>query len=115
MYLLKKNKRIKEWKKLYFKRTYFYDQQTQKLPGNEIIFYQSIDGAVYVEVLYSKENIWLTQKRMAELFDTTPQNITQHLKNIYFEKEIDESATCKNFLQVQIEGEREVSRKVKFY
>lgn len=74
----------------------------EKLPDNQIAFYQSPDGSVNIEVLYAEENIWLTQKKMAELFDTTPQNITQHLKNIYAEGEVNQAATCKNFLQVQI-------------
>ena len=68
-----------------------------------------------IEVLFAKENIWLTQKKIAELFDTTPQNITQHLKNIYAEKEIEPEGTCKDFLQVQKEGEREVSRNASLY
>ena len=54
-----------------------------------------------IEVLYAEENIWLTQKKMAELFGTTPQNITQHLKNIYVKSEADQTATCKDFLQVR--------------
>jgi len=66
-------------------------------------------------VLYAEENIWLTQKKMAELFDTTPQNITQHLKNIYTEGEADQTATCKDFLQVQKEGKREVKRNASMY
>ena len=82
----------------------------KKLPDNQIAFYQAPDGSVNIEVLFAEENMWLTQKKMAELFDTTPQNITQHLKNIYFDKEIDESATCKDFLQVQSEGVRAVKR-----
>ena len=87
----------------------------KKLPDNQIAFYQSPDGSVNIEVLYTEENIWLTQKKMAELFDTTPQNITQHLKNIYAEGEADQSATCKDFLQVQKEGKREVERNTSFY
>ena len=79
----------------------------KKLPDNQIAFYQSPDGSVNIEVLYAEENIWLTQKKMAELFDTTPQNITQHLKNIYTESEADQTATCKDFLQVQKEDELE--------
>ena len=79
----------------------------KKLPDNQITFYQSPDGSVNIEVLYAEENIWLTQKKMAELFDTTPQNITQHLKNIYAEGEADQTATCKDFLQVQKEDELE--------
>ncbi|OIO75682.1 MAG: hypothetical protein AUJ85_02385 [Elusimicrobia bacterium CG1_02_37_114] len=87
----------------------------KKLPDNQIAFYQSPDGSVNIEVLYAEENIWLTQKKMAELFDTTVQNITQHLKNIYTEGESDQTATCKDFLQVQKEGEREVKRNTSFY
>jgi hypothetical protein len=61
------------------------------------------------------ETVWLTQKLMAELFQVKPQNITMHLKNIYDEKELSEEATCKEFLQVQTEGNRTVERKQKFY
>ncbi|MBI5798957.1 MAG: virulence RhuM family protein [Candidatus Yonathbacteria bacterium] len=87
----------------------------KKLPDNQIAFYQSPDGVVNIEVLYAEENIWLTQKKIAELFDTTPQNITQHLKNIYLEGEIDPTATCKDFLQVQDEGGRAIERNTKLY
>jgi len=87
----------------------------KKMPDNQITFYQSPDGSVNIEVLYAEENIWLTQKKIAELFDTTPQNITQHLKNIYIEGEADQTATCKDFLQVQQEGEREVKRNTSLY
>lgn len=52
---------------------------------------------------------------MAELFDTTPQNITQHLKNIYADGELDQGIICKDFLQVQNEGEKEVKRSTLFY
>lgn len=87
----------------------------KKIPDNQIIFYQTLDGQVSVEVLFAEENIWLTQKKMAELFDTTPQNITQHLKNVYTEKEVEEKSTCKDFLQVQNEGGHEVERNAKMY
>lgn len=52
---------------------------------------------------------------MAALFQTTPQNITIHLKNIFKESELEEKATCKDFLQVQKEGGREVKRKWNYY
>ena len=83
----------------------------KKMPDNQIVFYQSPDGSVNIEVLFAEENIWLTQKKMAELFGATPQNITQHLKNIYAEDEADQTATCKDFLQVQDEGGRAIERK----
>ncbi len=89
--------------------------RTSKIPDNQIAFYQSPDGSVNIEVFYAKENIWLTQKKMAELFNTTPQNITQHLKNIYTEGEIKHESTCKDFLQVQKEGNRNVKRDITFY
>ncbi len=87
----------------------------KKIPDNQITFYQSADGSVNIEVLYAEENIWLSQKKMAELFDTTPQNVTQHIKNVYKDKEVDKQSTCKDFLQVQIEGIREIERNTTFY
>ena len=90
-------------------------QTIKKIPDNQIVFYQSPDRSVNIEVLFAGENIWLTQKKMAELFDTTPQNITQHLKNIYAEGEADQTATCKDFLQVQQEGSREIKRNTAMY
>lgn len=61
------------------------------------------------------DTVWLTQKDMAELFQTTPQNITQHLASIYEEGELTESATCKEYLQVRSEGKRQVERSLKHY
>jgi hypothetical protein len=87
----------------------------KKIPDNQIAFYQSPDGSVNVEVLYAEENIWLTQKKMAELFDCSVDNISLHLKNIYQENEIDQKSTVEEFSVVQKEGKREVSRKVTFY
>jgi hypothetical protein len=82
---------------------------------NSFILYTTPEGAVKLNVLLQDETIWLTQKAMGILFDTTPQNITIHLKNIFESGELEEGATCKEFLQVQMEGEREVSRKQKMY
>jgi hypothetical protein len=81
----------------------------------ELILYQAEDETTQIEVHLKNENVWLTQKMMAELFQTTPQNITIHLKNIFDEGELQEDATCKDFLQVQNEGSRKVERKQKFY
>ena len=83
--------------------------------NTEIIIYQTEDGTTKLEVRLENETVWLTQKLMAELFQTTAQNITIHLKNIYGEGELEETATCKDFLQVQLEGGRQVERKQKFY
>jgi len=87
----------------------------KKIPDNQIAFYQSLDGSINIEVLFAEDNIWLTQKKMAELFETTPQNITQHLGNVYLEKEVDKMSTCKDFLQVQTEGKREIKRNSTMY
>lgn len=61
------------------------------------------------------ETVWLTQAQMAELFETTPQNITLHIKNIYIEQELIADSTCKDFLQVREEGSRMIKRMQKFY
>lgn len=82
---------------------------------NQIQLYTSADGQVSLSVSLDQETVWLTQAQMAELFSVTPQAITIHLKNIYAENELDEISTCKDFLQVQIEGSRTVSRKRKSY
>ena len=89
--------------------------KNKKLPDNQITVYQTPDGNINIEVLYSNENIWLPQKRMAELFGCSADNISMHLKNIYAEKELDESATAEDFSEVQIEGNREVIRSVRCY
>ncbi len=82
---------------------------------NPIGIYQTESGETTLEVKLDQDTVWLTQAQMSELFDVKPQNITMHLKNIYAEQELVESATCKDFLQVQTEGERKVSRKRKHY
>jgi hypothetical protein len=66
-----------------------------------ILLYQTAEGKVNVEVTYLEESFWLTQKAMALLFQTSPQNITTHLKNIFETKELNENSTCKDYLQVQ--------------
>jgi len=81
----------------------------------KIIIYQEPDGQTAIEVNLAEETVWLTQAQMAELFETTPQNITIHLKNVFSEDELYEKATCKDFLQVRKEGKRTVKRKQKHY
>jgi hypothetical protein len=87
---------------------------TLENPSN-ILIYQVEDGQTRISVRLQDETVWLTQADMADLFQTTPQNITLHIKNIYDEGELDAGATCKDYLQVQIEGEREVKRSRKHY
>ena len=81
----------------------------------KILIYQSEKGDTKVDVYFAEDTIWMTQRTMAELYQTTPQNITLHIKNIYEDGELDSDPTCKDFLQVQTEGGREVQRARKFY
>lgn len=80
-----------------------------------IIIYEDANHAVEVRLDANQQTVWLTQAQMAVLFDVKPQNITMHLRNIYGEGELVEEATCKDYLQVQLEGGREVKRKRKHY
>ena len=81
---------------------------------SEIILYQP-DNEVRLEVRLEDETVWLTQAQMAELFQTTSQNITIHIRSIYSENELGSEATCKDSLQVRREGNRVVRRKQKMY
>jgi len=83
--------------------------------NSEFLLYQTEDGETRIEVRLQDETVWMTQAAMADLYQTTPQNITIHLKAIYGEGELEEAATCKEYLQVQPEGLRKVSRGRKFY
>ena len=82
---------------------------------DQIVIYQTEDGKTQIDVRLENETVWLTQAQMAELFEKTPQNITMHIGNAYKEGELGKGATCKEYLQVQTEGKRKVSRKVKYY
>ena len=81
----------------------------------KIIIYQSEDGKIKIQTQLENETLWLTQKSIAELFNTTKQNISLHISNIFEENELDESATVKEYLTVQKEGQREVERNTKHY
>lgn len=89
--------------------------QTYNPTSDSVVIYRSADNAVQLDVQISEETVWLTQRQMAALFNTTPQNITVHIRNIYKEGELLKAATCKDFLQVQIEGGREIRRVAQFY
>lgn len=80
--------------------------------NNNIIIYTTDDGQVEIEVRLEDENIWLTQNSMAELFDTTKQNISLHIKNIFDEKELDENSVVKENLTTAKDGK---NYKTKFY
>jgi hypothetical protein len=83
--------------------------------NNELILYQTEDGNSQVQLRAADGSVWITQAEIAELFSTSPQAITQLIKTIYEEKELDPSSTCKNFLQVRKEGKRDVKRNLKSY
>lgn len=82
---------------------------------NEIIIYKTQDGQTKIDVKIENETVWLTQNQMAELFQTTKQNISLHIKNIFEEQELEEKATVKDYLTVQNEGVRTVSRNITHY
>ncbi len=84
-------------------------------PESDFLFYRTEDGQTQIRVLLAEKTVWMPQKLIAELYGTTPQNITQHIKSIYEEGELDATATCKRYLQVRIEGNREVKRDVDHY
>ncbi len=81
----------------------------------ELILYQTEDGQNKINVTLLDETVWLTQGQMGDLFQTTSQNITMHIKNIFEENELQENSTCKKLLQVQNEGGRKVSRELAYY
>lgn len=83
--------------------------------NNQIVIYQSEDGQTQVDVRLENETVWLTQAQMVELFQTTKQNVSLHVGNVFKEGELEQESTVKEYLTVQKEGERKVSRKVKYY
>ena len=85
------------------------------MSGGELLLYTTEDGSAAIQLRAEGGTVWLTQAEIAALFDTTPQNITQHTKAIYAEGELTEAATCKDLLQVRQEGARAVNRSLKHY
>ena len=95
---------------------------TKKLPttapqssNGQILLYQTEGGQTRLEVRLEGETVWLTQKAMAELYQTSKQNISLHIQHIYSEGELEPEATVKESLTVQKEGSREVKRLQRFY
>jgi hypothetical protein len=83
--------------------------------NSEIILYQTSNGETKIDVRLEDETVWLNQKQMADLFQTTVPNINIHLKNIFEEGELDSAATIKNSLIVRLEGNRKVNRNIDYY
>jgi hypothetical protein len=89
---------------------------TDNLPvKGEFLVYQTEDGRIKLDVRLENETVWLTQQTMAELFQTTKQNISLHVRNIIDEGELTPEATVKEFLTVQKEGPRQIQRKLIYY
>jgi hypothetical protein len=86
--------------------------KNKKLPDNQITVYQTPDGKVNIEVLYSNENVWLPQKRIAELFDVDRTVVTKHLRNIFASKELPEDSVCANFAHTAEDGKE---YQIKYY
>ena len=83
--------------------------------NDKIIIYQSEDGKTQLDVKLEGETVWLTQAQMVELFQTSKQNVSLHINNIYKEGELEKEATVKDYLTVQSEGARTIHRRVKYY
>jgi len=79
------------------------------------VIYETDSNVAKVSVRLEEETVWLTQKQLAQIFDTTRENVVQHIKNILQESELSENRTCKKFLQVQTEGNRNVKREIEHY
>jgi hypothetical protein len=84
-------------------------------PRTEMVLYRTEDGRTRIQCRFQDGTIWLTQALIAELFQVTPQNVTMHLRAIFAEGELQETATCKDFLQVRTEGNRAISRTLQHY
>jgi prophage maintenance system killer protein len=86
-----------------------------RVPKGEILIYEKADSSVLIEVHSDGDTVWLTENQVAELFDTTRQNINLHVQNVIKDGELMRTATCKESLQVRKEGSRTVERKVTIY
>ena len=82
---------------------------------SQLVIYQTETGETKIDVRFKDETVWLSQQLMAELFQTTKQNISLHIANIYEDKELLPQATVKEFLTVQKEGNRQVTRNLEYY
>ena len=85
------------------------------MTNSELLLYQTEDGQTKIDVRLEEETVWLNQKQMVELFQTTKQNVSLHIKNIFEEGELDEISTVKDYLTVQTEGKRKVQRNIAIY
>ncbi len=84
-------------------------------PSSDVAIYVSPDGEVRLDVPMDGDTVWLTQRQMAELFDTSSDNVGLHLKNVFAEQELSEATTTEDYSVVQLEGRRRVTRQLKHY
>lgn len=82
---------------------------------NGIVIYQDDNGVTKINVRFADEDVWLTQQQLAEIYDTTQENISMHISNIFKDNELDENRTYKKFLLVRQEGQRQVKRSIDHY
>jgi len=82
---------------------------------NGIVIYQDDNGVTKINVRFVDEDVWLTQQQLAEIYDTTQENISMHISNIFKDNELDENRTYKKFLLVRQEGQRQVKRSIDHY
>lgn len=76
----------------------------EKITDNQLVMFQAPDGSISIEVLYENDNVWLSQKKMAELYDIDRSVVTKHLKNIFSEGELNEATVCANFAHTAEDG-----------
>ena len=84
-------------------------------PSGQVLVYEAPDGTARVDVRLDHETVWLTQEQMSQLFGRERSVITKHIRNVFREGELETEATCAKFAQVQIEGERTVTREIDHY
>lgn len=82
---------------------------------NQIVIYTGEDGQSRLEVKFQGETVWLTQAQLVDLFQSSKANISEHIKNIFLEGELDSDSTVRKFRTVQKEGNRDVMREVEHY
>ncbi len=82
---------------------------------SEIIIYQNSEGNIKIDVRLEEETVWLTQAQLCELFQKSKANISEHIKNVFEEGELDAKATVRKFRRVQLEGSRDVERDIEHY
>ena len=100
---------------IHYSKTIIMESHSEKNNVPSVVMYTTEDGSITLDVKVAEDSVWLTQSQMAQLFDTTPQNITMHIHGIVKDEELDINSTCKDFLHVRTEGARQITRKLKSY